>query len=129
MKQYNQVKEFHKAFGHPVNEKPVLMDKDRINARAKWMVEEIVEFGDAKDITEQADALTDLLYFVLGTFVEIGVDPEPIFDIVQKANMSKLWPDGKPRYREDNKVLKPDGWEPPEPKIELEIENQLNNEK
>lgn len=43
---------------------------------------------------------------------------QEIFAIVHEANMAKLWPDGKPRYREsDGKVLKPDGWIPPEARI------------
>lgn len=61
----------------------------------------------------------------------MGVNPTPIFNIVHKANMGKLFPDGRPRYRPDNgKVMKPDNWEQdfaPEPKIKAEIINQKNN--
>lgn len=124
MKQFDQVKIFHKEFNHPISEKPILINKDRVKSRSNWMIEEVNEFLSATTITDQADALIDLLYFTLGTFVEMGVDPEPIFDIVQTANMSKLGPNGKPRYRDDNKILKPDNWEPPEPKIKLEIQRQ-----
>ena len=46
-----------------------------------------------------------------------------MFDIVQKANMAKLWPDGKPHYNpKDGKVIKPDGWEDPAPKIKAYID-------
>jgi predicted HAD superfamily Cof-like phosphohydrolase len=39
--------------------------------------------------------------------------------------MAKLFPDGKPRYREsDGKIIKPDGWVAPEPKLKSEIERQ-----
>lgn len=72
-----------------------------------------------------ADALTDINYFVQGTFTMMGVDPQPLFDIVQEANMAKLGPDGKPIYREsDGKIMKPEGWEPPEPKLAAEIKRQ-----
>ena len=57
------------------------------------MLEEINEFLDAvkeQDIVEQADAMIDTIYFALGTLVEMGVQPEQLFDIVQHANMSKL---------------------------------------
>ena len=95
------VKEFHKAFNHPIAEKPTLMPLKRAEKRYKWMKEEIDEFIEATengDIYEQVDAMIDNIYFALGTLVEIGVYPEKIFEIVQNANMSKLWEDGKPRY-------------------------------
>lgn len=75
----------------------------------------------------QVDAFTDILYFGNGGFCEMGVVPENIFEIVHKANMGKLFPDGKPHYNEIGKVVKPDDWEDkwaPEPKIAMEIERQ-----
>ncbi|WP_413524201.1 HAD family hydrolase [Carnobacterium divergens] len=79
----------------------------------------------------QVDALTDATYFNYGSFVLMGVNPTPIFNIVHKANMGKLFPDGRAHYRPDNgKIMKPDNWEQdfaPEPKIKAEIINQKNN--
>ncbi len=81
-------------------------------------------------LVAQADALTDANYFNYGSFVIMGVDPAPLFDIVQNANMGKLWEDGKPRFREeDGKIIKPPHWEEmyaPEPKLKAEIERQKN---
>lgn len=78
----------------------------------------------------QVDALTDANYFNYGSFVLMGIDPDPIFSIVHQANMGKVFPDGKPRYRQtDGKVRKPVNWEKdfaPEPKIKAEIERQIN---
>ena len=34
--------------------------------------------------------------------------------VVHVSNMAKLGPDGKPIYREDGKILKPEGWQPPD---------------
>ena len=83
---------------------------------------------DVSDIlVSQADALTDMMYFTYGTFAIAGIEPQPLFDIVQEANMGKLWEDGKPRYREDGKIMKPPIWEQhfaPEPKLKKEIERQ-----
>lgn len=80
-------------------------------------------------LVAQIDALTDISYFNYGSFAVAGVDPQPPFDIVQEANMGKLWEDGKPRYREgDKKILKPDGWEEnfaPERRLKEEIARQL----
>lgn len=81
-------------------------------------------------LTAQMDALTDISYFNYGSYAVAGVDPQPLFDIVQDANMGKLWEDGKPRYREgDRKILKPDGWEEnfaPEKRLKEEINRQIN---
>lgn len=77
-------------------------------------------------LVAQMDALTDAKYFIYGSFVVAGVDPQPLHDIVQAANMAKLGPDGKPIVREsDGKTLKPEGWEPPEGKLALEIKRQI----
>lgn len=82
-------------------------------------------------LTDEVDALIDLLYFTYGSFVMMNVDPTPIFSMVHQANMGKLFPDGKPRYHEvTKKVLKPENWEEdyaPEPKIKAEIKRQIEN--
>lgn len=44
---------------------------------------------------------------------------QALFDVVHDANMSKLH-DGVPKYRvEDGKIIKPEGWEAPEPKLKM----------
>ncbi|MGX7173743.1 HAD family hydrolase [Enterococcus ratti] len=90
------------------------------------------QWGEAP-LVEQVDALTDILYFTYGSFSLLGVDPTQIFDIVHQANMSKLFPDGKPHYHPiTKKVLKPANWEQkyaPEPKIAKEIQRQIKEAK
>jgi predicted HAD superfamily Cof-like phosphohydrolase len=124
---FNEVKRFHTVFGHPVNEKPTLMNAKRVRARIDYIQEELQEFADAKDVVAQVDANLDALYFILGNFVELGVTPQALFEIVQSANMAKLFPDGKPRYdaSRNNKIIKPDGWETPEPKLLAEMQRQM----
>lgn len=83
-------------------------------------------------IVAQSDALVDALYFIFGSFVEMGVKPDKLFDIVQNSNMSKLFTDenGKKyaQYREgDGKILKSPEFFPPEDKLKEEIENQINS--
>jgi len=124
-KEFEEVRAFHKAFGHPVSNVPISLTEDRAKKRYAWMLEEINEFLDAvkeQDIVEQADAMIDTIYFALGTLVEMGVKPGILFNIVQNANMSKLWPDGKPHYNEMGKVIKPEGWQDPHRKLELSIQ-------
>lgn len=99
---------------------------------AEETIEKIIE--QQKEVPSrligQVDALTDANYFNYGSFVLMGIDPDPIFSIVHQANMGKLFPDGKPRYRNtDGKVMKPANWEndfAPEPKIRAEIKRQIN---
>lgn len=83
-------------------------------------------------IVAQADALTDALYFILGSFVEIGLEPDKLFDIVQNSNMSKLFIDENGNkyamYREsDGKILKSEHFFEPEPALKAEIKRQLND--
>ena len=125
-KEWNMVKEFQEKFGHPYKEHPTLMDADRAQKRYNWMLEEINEFLETEDIVEQADAMIDVMYFALGTLVEMGIKPDALFEIVHTANMTKLWEDGKPHYGPDGKTIKPKTWEDPHPKLEAEIERQKN---
>ncbi|OPH61898.1 hypothetical protein BC351_01255 [Paenibacillus ferrarius] len=78
-------------------------------------------------MTAQVDANLDIIYFGNGNFTEMGVDPEEPYKIVHGANMGKLWEDGKPRYNEFGKVMKPPTWQPPEPFLEAEIQRQIES--
>lgn len=74
---YNLVRDFHIAFGHPFANLVTSMPLNRRIDRAKWISEEMWEFvlASNEDLERQVDALIDALYFILGTFVEIGVNP------------------------------------------------------
>ena len=121
------VRKFHIAFNHPVADSPVNLSDERAIKRSGWMLEELTEFTTAETVVDRADAMIDLIYFALGTLVEMVVKPGKLFEIVQAANMAKLHADGKPRYRADNKIIKPEGWAAPEPQIQAEIERQIQN--
>ncbi len=115
------VREFHTAFGHEVADKPTPMPRARQLQRLAYMQEELDEFRDADTLLDQADAMIDLMYFALGTLTEMGVEPDELFAIVHRANMTKLWPDGKPRYNENDKVVKPPDWQPPDAALQKEL--------
>jgi predicted HAD superfamily Cof-like phosphohydrolase len=121
----NMVREFHEAFGHPVACQPAMLAPQRVEARSNWMAEEVEEFKQARTLEDQADAMVDLLYFALGTLVELGVDGQTLFHIVHRANMEKLWPDGKAHFHPDGKVLKPPTWRDPSEALRREIARQL----
>ena len=81
-KEWNDVREFHEKFGHPVAESPVMIDKKRALSRAKWMQEEVAEFLIAEDIYEQADAMIDLMYPLCGGIYLVVV---PAWQLVSHA--------------------------------------------
>lgn len=120
---WEKVRDFHRAFGHPYSDLPRRLPEDRVRARAKWMREEVEEFCTAGSLVDQADSMIDLIYFALGTLVEMGVRPEELFDVVHQSNMEKLWPDGKPHYDRDGKVVKPNGWQEPRETLKRVLED------
>lgn len=126
-KEWDCVREFQLRFGHPVADKPTQLNPERVLKRYHWMLEEINEFLEADEIVEQADAMIDVIYFALGTLVEMGIRPDKLFDIVQSANMAKLWLDGKPHYNAEGKTIKPGNWEDPHNKLKEEIERQYES--
>lgn len=127
---YEAVLEFEEAVApHEIPEEPTQLTLEQVEHRISLMVEEIIEFKEAETLVDQADALIDLIYFAIGTCVKMGVEPGELFNIVQAANMAKIWPDGTVHYREDGKVLKPEDWEDPEPKLLKAIEGQAYRRK
>jgi len=120
---WEKVREFHRKFGHPVSNHPVRLSDARVDARYKWMLEEIDEVLASDNIYDQADAMIDLIYFALGTLVEMGVPPDSVFEIVHRANMAKLWEDGRPHYNEDGKTIKPCAWKDPFEEIKADIDS------
>jgi predicted HAD superfamily Cof-like phosphohydrolase len=113
------VAEFHRAFGLGIKDQPSAeLPLEKNVLRYKLMREENEEYLDAAtrgDLVEVADALGDMLYILCGTILEHGMQDkiEEVFSEIQRSNMSKLGPDGKPIYREDGKVLKgPEYFEP-----------------
>lgn len=67
-------------------------------------------------IAEQADALVDAWVYMLNVAAEHGQDLSKVFDIVMESNMAKIDPTtGMCKRREtDGKIMKPEGWTPPD---------------
>jgi predicted HAD superfamily Cof-like phosphohydrolase len=76
--------------------------------------EEHDEFLQAQTDVEEADACVDLLVVVIGYMISRGWDTQALWAEVVRSNMAKIGPDGKVRRRSDGKILKPDGWTPPD---------------
>ena len=76
---------------------------------------ELQEAVAADDLTEQLDALIDILVVTIGAIHSAGFDGEGAWKEVMATNFAKIDREtGKVRKREDGKVLKPVGWTPPD---------------
>jgi predicted HAD superfamily Cof-like phosphohydrolase len=69
----------------------------------------------AANPTECLDALIDILVVTIGAIHSLGADGEGAWNEVMRTNFAKIDPaTGFVNKREDGKVLKPEGWQPPE---------------
>jgi predicted HAD superfamily Cof-like phosphohydrolase len=76
---------------------------------------ELVEAINNNDNVEVLDALLDIMVVTAGAIHSMGADGEGGWKEVMKTNFAKVDKEtGKVRKREDGKVLKPQGWTPPE---------------
>lgn len=112
------VTEFHRAFSHPIGERPSLTDNDLVTLRTELLAEELEELGDALcdyDKVATLDALCDLQVVLSGAIIALGFQHsfDEAFRRVMQSNMSKLGEDGKPIYRADGKILKGPNYQPP----------------
>jgi predicted HAD superfamily Cof-like phosphohydrolase len=122
MNNFKKVEEFHQAYGLPVGtvnihddfDKLTKEDAERIALRSNLVAEEFKELINAESCEEIMKEACDLVYVVLGTFVEFGWDFDEAFRRVHESNMSKLDENGKPLYREDGKVLKGPNYKKPD---------------
>ena len=118
--QIKMVVEFHEKFLQDMKTEPSLLPLAEARLRYTLGQEELDEYMEAavdNDIVETLDSFADQLYILIGSIVKHGMQDMivPAFKLVHENNMRKLGPDGKPIFREDGKIIKPEGFE----KVEL----------
>lgn len=118
-----QVQQFTRACNDELPQFPKGMTTEGIAFIRKMVNDELDELEQAETLTEQADALVDAIYYICDFAARHGVNLDPLFDIVHGANMQKIV-NGRVIKREDGKILKPDGWQDPGPKLEAEMVRQ-----
>jgi predicted HAD superfamily Cof-like phosphohydrolase len=129
IEQLRMLEEFHTVFGAHVEHTPTAnLDAETVALRVSLIQEELDEYreaAEAHDLVAVADALSDLMYVVLGTYVSHGLQDlaEALFAEVHASNMSKLDANGQVLYRRDGKVLKSDLWRPPDLKGILDLDS------
>ncbi len=146
---YNKVKDFTEQSGYPVPAKPTRFTKTEVEFIIKMVMDECSELyntiaepdedvinsmkgllganykktpvpDDEVDlITEQADALVDINYYVYNAAAKHGMNIDAVFNIVHEANMAKRFPDGKFHKDHLGKIIKPPGWAEGDVKAEI----------
>lgn len=153
----SQVAQFHRAFGHAVNERPSDISIHDLRLRIKLVLEEMCELMDALnsekpmmwenvrhhlkqaydhcdalepariDPVETTDALADLTYVITGMALVLGLPIVPALDEVHRSNMSKLGEDGQPILSADGKIKKGPNYSPPNLKQFFRGDNERTN--
>lgn len=87
--------------------------------RIKLLTEEMSEYLAAEghnDLVEIVDGLLDVIVIAWGTllsYVGPSIAREAAHEVFA-SNLAKVIGEGLPKYREDGKIMKPEGWEPPD---------------
>lgn len=77
--------------------------------------EEFQELNNSTSSVDQLDALIDIIVVSIGAMHSMGVDTEGAWKEVMNSNFAKIdWETKKVKKREDGKILKPEGWQPPQ---------------
>ena len=109
---------FRAACDLPVSQSPGLVDEDERDLHINLVDEECNELITALEqgnLVGIADGGIDLIYVTIGLLLHHGIPIPAVWKAVHDANMAKVDPvTGKVRRRSDGKVLKPDGWTPPD---------------
>ena len=108
---YNDVVKFIEACDQKPSPSNLYLYKDLIT-------EEYREFLDGYNSefeVEQLDACMDMIWVILGYCYMKGWDVNGAWNEVARSNLMKINSEtGKVNKREDGKVLKPEGWTPPQ---------------
>ena len=107
---YNDVVKFIEACDQEKNSDNVALYASLINEEYKEFIQACFEDDDI----ERLDACMDMIWVILGYCYMKGFDVEGAWKEVARSNLEKINPEtNKVMKREDGKVLKPDGWTPP----------------
>jgi len=129
---FNDVLKFMKI-GHPENIRDTPANpSDDVFALCRTLIkEEVGETLDAMgsgDIVEVADGIADSIYVLVYTAHCYGIPINEVWAEVQRTNMAKFPGGVVTRRPSDGKIMKPEGWEPPDIKDILEAHGYRSKE-
>jgi len=117
-KVFTDVSVFLNACGQHTPHQPDPNVSDLAELYKKLIKEEVEEFWEAEaasDDAEQLDACFDMIWVIVGYMKARGWDCSAAWDEGAKSNLAKIDPTtGMVIRREDGKILKPEGWKPPD---------------
>lgn len=117
-KVFTDVQVFMSAAGQDVPSQPMKFRSPQSELYKNLIKEEYDEFieaYDAKDDVEELDACFDMIWVIVGYMISRGWDREAAWDEGARSNLIKIDPTtGKVIKRDDGKILKPEGWTPPD---------------
>ena len=106
----DDVVKFIQACEQEINDKNTLLYKNLIREE----FDEFIRAFHESDNEGQLDGCMDLIWVILGYCYMKQFDVDGAWNEVARSNLSKIDPTtGKVNKRKDGKVLKPDGWTPP----------------
>ncbi len=105
---YNDVKTFIEACDQERNTENAILYHNLIK-------EEYQEYLDAVESTDELDACMDMIWVILGYCYMRGWNVEGAWNEVARSNLAKINSEtGKVIKNEHGKVMKPEGWTPPD---------------
>ena len=113
-KVFTDVQVFMSAAGQTTTENNPSQAELYMNLIREEYAELILAKNDSND-TEIIDACFDMMWVIVGYMLSRGWDCERIWDEGALSNLKKIdTTTRKVLKREDGKVLKPEGWKPPD---------------
>ncbi len=113
-KVFTDVQVFMTAAGQTVSED----NEKQAKLYHKLIIEEYKEYLAArlaKDDVEQIDACFDMIWVIVGYMLSRGWNCDAIWDEGALSNLRKIDKETKKVLkRDDGKVMKPEGWKPPD---------------
>lgn len=107
---FNDQRKFMQACGQTTDQ----LNLEQYQLYCNLIKEEFDELCASDNVVDDLDALIDIMVVTVGALHSLGVDADGAWKEVMRSNFDKIDPrTGRVTKREDGKVLKPEGWEPP----------------
>ena len=102
---------FMQASGQTVGQ----FNRDQYQLYCNLIHEEFNELVASDNIVDDLDALIDILVVTIGAIHSLGANAQGAWQEVMRTNLAKIDPETGEvqRRKEDGKILKPPGWQPP----------------
>lgn len=129
------IEKFNGIYKLPVNNKPTMISKERLENFKSILMEEVHEIdeiiedydknSELENLVALSDLLGDLIVYIRSEACKHGLPIDEVLKAIMDSNFSKLGADGKPIYDERGKVMKGPNYFKPEPKIEEILKEKM----